>query len=378
MSKRESNILIIAARYSNNLGDDIIYDIVSNACEMARGMQPMGLSISGKKSYNSDNKGMSLRKERKESIKKYLKSTPFFSIYVQKKGAANLKSNLEKLNWNEIDVVVFAGGQLFMDYFVNWIKIIVSFAESHKKKVIFNCCGMGKLSPSSIKLLKKVLESESVYKVTLRDGVSQFRTFFGIENAEQTMDPAINSIDVYGGREKVKGRVGVGIISYEMLRRNNVPVTQNEYIAFIKKTIAFLEAKNKKIMVFTNGAMDDQEFAKYALKSIGKENLLECRPIRPKELIDIIASCEYIMSFRLHSLIIAASYGIPTIGFVWDEKVRTFFETIGRGESAISLSGGLSFEKNQSKMESLIDMENYQISYMLPKSYDNLVELLKE
>ena len=38
-----NSILIVAARYSNNLGDDVIYDTVSEACKIARGVEPFGL-----------------------------------------------------------------------------------------------------------------------------------------------------------------------------------------------------------------------------------------------------------------------------------------------------------------------------------------------
>lgn len=53
---------------------------------------------------------------------------------------------------------------------------------------------------------------------------------------------------------------------------------------------------------------------------------------RALELVDVIATCEYIISFRLHSLILAAAYDIPSIGLVWDSKVTSFFETIKREE----------------------------------------------
>lgn len=134
----------------------------------------------------------------------------------------------------------------------------------------------------------------------------------------------------------------------------------------------------RKIVVFTNGAIDDYEFACFALRSIGKEKLLEKRPTRPVELVDVIATCEYIISFRLHSLILAAAYDIPSIGLVWDSKVTSFFETIKREEWAIMLNDGLSFEKLKYKIENLLSITNYKTTCALKKSYDNLIEILKE
>lgn len=373
-----NSILIVAARYSNNLGDDVIYDVVSEACKIARGVEPLGVSISGKKGYTENNFMESSNNNLKITVKEYLKSTALFSVYVEKKGAMRLKENLDKLNWDNFDTIVFAGGQLFMDYFVHWIAIIVSYAEKYNKKVVFNCCGMGKLSSKSVKLLSKVLQSDSIYSITIRDGLKQFRSLFESENVLQTIDPAINSANVYGKREKIDGRVGIGIISYKMLIRNNISIAEDEYIDFIKHTIEFFEYHKRKIVVFTNGAIDDYEFAQFALKSIGKEKLLEKRPTRPVELVDVIATCEYIISFRLHSLILAAAYDIPSIGLVWDSKVKSFFETIKREEWAIMLNDGLSFEKLKFKMENLLSINNYKTACSLKKSYDNLIEILKE
>lgn len=214
--------------------------------------------------------------------------------------------------------------------------------------------------------------------ITIRDGVKQFKSLFGSENVLQTIDPAINSANVYGKREKIDGRVGIGIISYKMLIRNNIAITEDEYIDFIKHMIDFLEYHKRKIVVFTNGAIDDYEFACFALRSIGKEKLLEKRPTRPVELVDVIATCEYIISFRLHSLILAAAYDIPSIGLVWDSKVTSFFETIKREEWAIMLNDGLSFEKLKYKIENLLSITNYKTTCALKKSYDNLIEILKE
>lgn len=163
-----------------------------------------------------------------------------------------------------------------------------------------------------------------------------------------------------------------------MLIRNNIAITEDEYIDFIKHMIDFLEYHKRKIVVFTNGAIDDYEFACFALRSIGKEKLLEKRPTRPVELVDVIATCEYIISFRLHSLILAAAYDIPSIGLVWDSKVTSFFETIKREEWAIMLNDGLSFEKLKYKIENLLSITNYKTTCALKKSYDNLIEILKE
>ena len=52
-----------------------------------------------------------------------------------------------------------------------------------------------------------------------------------------------------------------------------------------------------------------------------------------ESIINQITSYRKILSFRMHSLIVALSYGIPCYGFVWDNKVRELFEKIGMPNS---------------------------------------------
>lgn len=51
MSINKKKVLVIAARFSGNLGDDVIYDVVADICETVRGTDPIGLSISGRDNY---------------------------------------------------------------------------------------------------------------------------------------------------------------------------------------------------------------------------------------------------------------------------------------------------------------------------------------
>lgn len=55
MTDKKKRVLVIAARFSNNLGDDIIFDVVAEVCRNVRGIDPIGLSISGRDIYTSNN-----------------------------------------------------------------------------------------------------------------------------------------------------------------------------------------------------------------------------------------------------------------------------------------------------------------------------------
>ena len=60
-------------------------------------------------------------------------------------------------------------------------------------------------------------------------------------------------------------------------------------------------------------------------------------PECPKELVNLIGQFKSIVSFRLHSHIIAAALDVPSIALVWDQKLRFYFEKIGHGERCMTI-----------------------------------------
>lgn len=48
-----------------------------------------------------------------------------------------------------------------------------------------------------------------------------------------------------------------------------------------------------------------------------------------------ISEFSSLISFRLHSHIVAASLNIPAVGISWDEKIKFFYENIGHKERCL-------------------------------------------
>ncbi|GEO86871.1 MULTISPECIES: polysaccharide pyruvyl transferase family protein [Alphaproteobacteria] len=57
---------------------------------------------------------------------------------------------------------------------------------------------------------------------------------------------------------------------------------------------------------------------------------LAARPRTPLELMDVLRSSSVILAHRLHACIAAYALGIPHVGFGWDQKVASFFRSVGR------------------------------------------------
>jgi polysaccharide pyruvyl transferase WcaK-like protein len=101
-----------------------------------------------------------------------------------------------------------------------------------------------------------------------------------------------------------------------------------------------------KWKIFTNGTHKDYEFAKHILlKMCYSSNqinfLIQRQPKNPKDLVEIISGFKGIISFRLHSHIVAYSLKVPGVGIVWDNKVSFFYSSINRNDSCFKLNNDI-------------------------------------
>lgn len=88
--------------------------------------------------------------------------------------------------------------------------------------------------------------------------------------------------------------------------------------------------------LFTNGSQSDIEFAQRIKSELGLSADRICdHPASSESLVKTVTQFDNIISFRMHSQIIAASYGIPCFGFVWDDKIKEFYQKIGYPNNCI-------------------------------------------
>lgn len=228
------------------------------------------------------------------------------------------------------DLVVFAGGQMFMDAYALPLERCVQTFSQRQVPMIFNACGVGPAYSESIRhRLKAALEDPWVRLVSTRDDAQLMdRRYFQDRRTVVTCDPALWCAEVYGiQRDEQADTIGLGI----MFARS---VSTERLIRFWVRLIRALECRGIKWKVFVNGDPGDVCLARHILSRIpelsGREEAcLAPVPARPRELVETISHFRSLISFRLHSHIIAASLGIPTAAVVWDSKLNFFFEKIG-------------------------------------------------
>lgn len=371
-------ILLVGERYSSNLGDGVICQTVEKILK-DKDLEIVNIDISGRTGYQEKENGFNLKQENiiylKANIKKILS---FFgynkawknSLYIYKK----FKENFHKVVLNKkIDCVVFAGGQMFIDTFIHQINYICQYCEENNIDVIFNCCGGGKILNEY--LLKKTLRYNSIKYISVRDNYEKLSKLCN-KKIIDSYDSAILSSNMYKLNKKTEFEYGIGI----MFSTLQSPKTQ---IKFWKKMLKTLVNNNVKFKIFTNGSYKDYSFAKFLLNEINleeKEYLME-RPTEPIELIKSILKFKKILSMRLHSMIIAYSYDIPSISISWDDKVNVFFSKIGLENNCYTL------KSNQGEIfKRLINMDcecidekiKEKICFKINENFENIKNIIKE
>lgn len=326
-------VLLLGEYYSTNLGDPLLCNVVEREIlNHYPNAHITPFDISGKISYDQ----YYLVKKYSVLQKVFIKLISNFPVLFSHSNACQvIKRDLlryfrvvchldQLLKDENYDLAIFAGGSLFMNYFTSVIYAIVTRLNKKKIPVIFHSCGMSKLSDVDIKVFKKILNKKNVRYISLRDSYSKFLELFSPNTiVKETYDTAFNCSSFYCANPEKIAEYGIGVIAIE-----DFYLKQKEIIEY------FLKYENLNWKVFTNGNKGDYDFAKKILIELGVEekdimNFLCARPFAPEQLIRDITGFKKIVSFRMHSLIIANAFEIPSYGFVWNEKVKEMYNKLG-------------------------------------------------
>ncbi|HFU4116543.1 TPA: polysaccharide pyruvyl transferase family protein [Streptococcus suis] len=335
-------ILLIGETYSSNLGDSLICQsvewIISNFSDAI--IEHMDLS--GRVGFLSDQHFDGKNEEivKLNVFKNYVKQCSLVNFVLGKKHSQLLlKQNKDFYNEKlkkPYDLVIFAGGQLFLDYFIPSIHYIVNLLDKKQVPIIFNACGVGKLSKRNSIKLKESLLKTSVISVTSRDDVNYLNNLLN-ENSyvKSIFDPAIVSSRMYQIVKKPSKFIGLGVMWVEHF-------SVEQMVNFWQRIICELDSRNIAWKLFTNGGEKDYQLCNILLKKLSlyekKSDYLLERPTNPKEFVEQVSSFNRIISFRLHSLIASYSLGIPSVAVEWDNKVRQFYDKIHLPHAVFSIS----------------------------------------
>lgn len=228
-----------------------------------------------------------------------------------------------------IDCIIFCGGQIFLHYFTYGVYEIVKYAERNNIPLIWNACGGSDWEGRCAKILTRCINSSVVKSLTVRDNIKFFKRINS--NAKLVPDTALLASDFYKVESKETVDVGLGVMGYDTIKYTlHGRVSKMEVIAFWRNLVSNIEKAGLRWKFFTNGSPEDYNFAQEVLSELSSANTNICEHICPRpetesQLVELIAQFKRIISFRLHSHIIAYSLAIPSYGLAWDKKVVDFF-----------------------------------------------------
>jgi len=257
----------------------------------------------------------------------------------------DIRRQKDKKSLNRVrnsDLVIFPGGG-FIKYKAEKFPLemgrVTDRAEHYGIPVMYNAMGYEGFDGENegCKTLKAMLENSSSRYITCRDFSQELNETYLSDTALTSVrvaDPAMWVSETYKiKRNPDSDIVGLGVARGGLFEDHGVPVTKEDLLDIWSSLIKALEAEGIKYKLFTNGLRQDEEFLTDLLAFMGREEERENISLpsaeNAKQLVEYISGFSSMIATRMHANIIAFSLGIPSVAFVWNDKLRFFGESIG-------------------------------------------------
>lgn len=335
-------VLLIGEIFSENLGDQLIYSTTKMLlkekypnCEL-KNLDIMGRENNLKKNNHRNSNNIKMKK-----FKKTIQSTYVGDYIIKLLSAKKTRKYYKEIINSQIDIAVFVGGQVISDTFGTYLHEIVKLLHKNNIPIVFHAVGFGEFkSTFQRKKFINIFRKDNIAGISSRFNVSNFNEVV-LKNSElqadYTLDPGIFASELYNViKDNTTNCIGLGIMKSSRFKEEVI-------IQFWTRVINILNNKNLKWKMFTTGQTSDYKLAKKILENIkySEENFgkhLADNPISVSELVSTIGSFERILSFRLHSHIIAYSLNIPSVAIVWDNKITDFMTSINNVDSSFKIN----------------------------------------
>ena len=378
MNKRTPNILLIALESINNVGDEMLRATTEH---ILRSSLPDNVKIE-----------VAQLKPSLSFIKENYKFSWFVSALINKirnkfrlTHSYRIKNLIYKIAYKGYyedriktsDYIILPVGMLKYSTqdFGYLFHIVNKLATKHGKPVL-----MSAMSPQNANemdwryhQLVEAVNMPSVKMITTRDGqkgVNIIRKDYLRRNiiCDYVGDPALWIPDCYGIEQKKnrgvieKPYVGINIIREGIFEDYNKSFTDEKMFQIYVKLIELVNAKGWKWAVYTNGMASDWVVLRKLQQHIGfsDEHIIP-QYTSAKDYVTKIAEFDAVFGARLHACITSVAIGVPVVGFIWENKLKYFSDTMGIAQFFFSPQD-MTAEKIVNKMEEAMqfgfDFEN--------------------
>lgn len=369
--KRERGEKLFEILLLTNLDSDNVGDQVIEACDMALlecVMKNLQIAV---EDYEISSRPASI------VSRKYLET-----------GNENLLEEAEKAI-ERADIVVFGGAPMFnylYQKFYERTAVILELIQKYGKTAVFSAIGIEQYDEENPKCqrLKTALNFECVKQITTRDDFDILQKYKENEHMVigKVSDPAVFSAKVFEPyllQEKAekKKKIGVFVLRENGFKSNKIDFSPKQAADFWADLIEELKNKGYGYEILTSGHFSDEAFVDELIR---KRGVSEARCVfnmnSPEKLVSRISSYDAVISCRLHPSIIAFALDVPSIGIVWNVKVKGFYSSIGYNDRIVEvgeLTPQVVVEKLERAMEQGVEKnEEYMMSV-----YNSLFAVIK-
>lgn len=241
------------------------------------------------------------------------------------------------------DVVFFAGGGLFgLSYlgFYPHVDQITALADRRGIPVIFSSMGINNMGDEGGRAdsVAEIITRSCVKSLSVRENLALFQRAAETTPLEvtQVADPAVWTKYVYGMTDIVPdGTLGINVVRGGLFAANDRQWGLTSEMAYLAGLRDLAADAGITTQLYTNGSLDDNNTLRYFAQERGVPVGDVILPQTTREVVEAIASRSMIASIRMHSSIIAYSFGIPTVALQWNDKLPHFYDAIGHPERLI-------------------------------------------
>lgn len=338
-------------KYSPNLGDGLLAECLEAELRSVRpGVETRSIDLAGRTAY-----GDGLKHRR--AILALLESAPGM---VRRAGVGvalglTVQRRLRP-QWREafrgLDALVLGGGNLLADADLNFpTKIDGALAEAAMADIPLGVYGVGvsdNWSRRGQALFERALAGSRLTHAAVRDERSKAiwdRRLgpAGVRLAQVCPDPAVLAARHFPAVARPSGplRIGLGLTDPLALRYHTADqsVREDTLAAWMVELVKAMSARGWRICLFTNGSPEDRAYLQKVapqLQAAGADAVSVTPAFStPADLAGFISGLDLVMAHRMHACIAGYAYAKPQIGFAWDEKLQSFFSSVGRGEFVV-------------------------------------------
>jgi polysaccharide pyruvyl transferase WcaK-like protein len=247
----------------------------------------------------------------------------------------------------DADCVVIGGGNLLADFDLNFptkLSLALREANSRQLPVAVYAVGVGReWSARGLAMMREAFGGSRLRGVFVRDLDSK-RTwdFLFADSAEceatVVRDPGLLAVERFPQPVRMlrdaRPIAGLGVISPLAIRYHGEDRSPSDrylrewYVSLARELIS----RGHDIEIFTNGSPEDRAFLETIRADLTRlgSRLSFLEQATPAELCAHIARFSAMVAYRMHAVVAAYSYGVPTVALAWDRKLKSFMSSVGR------------------------------------------------